>query len=206
MPQEKKMVLIFTSADIRRDRKARGKEYARGQAAATEYLPRIEVIYLETYRRNKSVLQQFGQVIYSKSHKRRIANKGVLLALALESLNSKKQLFAEVENLIVLTGRYQLFSDKFHESLIAESSGRDFIGREFPEIEQVHTGLFMIKARLLLEFLSAVNLKEMERRSISIENELWSFLSRKKANCLFLPNLDLYAPVFGKGIRDDHVF
>jgi len=206
VPREKKIFLIFTSADIRRDRRARGKEYIRGQAAASKHLPKIEFIYLETYRRNKSVLQQFGQVIYSKSHKRRISNKGVLLALALESLYRKEQMFLEVENLIVLTGRYQLFSDKFHESLIAESSGRDFIGRDFPEIEQVHTGLFMIKAKLLLEFLSAVNLEEMERKSISIENELWSFLLRKKANCLFLPNLDLHAPVFGKGIRDDHVF
>ena len=206
MPQEKKIVLIFTSADIWRDRKARGKEYSRGQAAATEYLPGIEVIYLETFRRSKSVLQQFGQVIYSKSHKRRIANKGVLLALALESLYSKNQMFSEVENLIVLTGRYQLFSHKFYESLIAESASRDFIGREFPEIGQVHTGLFMIKTKLLSEFLNTVNLNQMERRSISIENELWGFLSKKGANCLFLPNLDLYAPVFGTGIRDDNVF
>ncbi len=205
MISEQKTLLIFTAADIWRDRKSRREEYKLGYSSVIKHLPGLEIIYLETFKKKKSVLELFGPVFYSNSHKRGISNKGVNLIRALQSLLSCKESLFVAENVIVMTGRYQILSDKFHETLLAESVRRDFIGREFQDLAQVHTGLFMIKTKLLIQFVNSVDLEEMERKRISIENELWSFMSQNDVNCLFLPKLDLYAPVFGTGVRDPHV-
>ena len=199
-------MLIFTAADIWRDRKSRREEYKLGYSSAIKYLPGLETIYLETFKKKKSVLELFGPVFYSNSHRRGISNKGVNLLRALYSLITDKDSLFVAENVIVMTGRYQILSDKFYETILAESARRDFIGREFQDLAQVHTGLFMIKTKLLIEFVNSVDLEEMERKRLSIENELWSFMSKNEVNCLFLPNLNLYAPVFGTGVRDPHVF
>lgn len=207
MVDAKRTVLVFTAADIWRDRKSRREEYKLGHDSVIEYLPHLEILYLETRRKRKSVLEQFGQVTYSKSHRSDIANKGVLLILALKSfLKGEDENLQGIDNIIVMTGRYRLTSRQLYESILACPADIDFVGREFAELNQVHTGLFLINKEFLKVFLSETSTENMERSSISIEHELWRFLTNRNATTYFLPSLDLYAPVFGKGIRDTHVF
>jgi hypothetical protein len=196
---------LVTSADIKSDRDARFLEYKAGIEAAVKFLPSLPIRILETRCFRNSNLELLGSTYYSKTHIPNIKNKGVLWALALRKYvkNLPKQGLRPT-HLVILTGRYELKSSYFYEQMTTIGDF-DFIGKRINSLNEVNTGLFCIKLDLLEQWLDNYSFIKSEIYSISVELHLMSFLdsaSKLGKSIIFLEKLDLFMPVFGRGVRD----
>ena len=199
------LICVLTSADIKFQRQERFIEYRNGIESAKKYFPNIEIEFLETRRYCCSSLETLGKVKYSRTHVPLLRNKGVLWVLALRwYLNELKKTNPRVSHLLVMTGRYSLQSEYFFEQIIKHASS-DFVGKRLSLSGQVNTGLFYINLQLLEDWIKGYRYVKSELYSISVETSLMSFLLSKVDSgsvIQFVQKLDLFMPVFGKGIRD----
>jgi hypothetical protein len=199
------LICILTSADISFQREERFDEYRNGISSALEYLPGLQVEFLETRRYRNSILESLGVVNYSHTHLPLIRNKGVLWVLALRwYLKSLRKINSPVTHLVIMTGRYSLKSKHFINQ-ISIGMESDFIGKKLGSGNQVNTGLFFISRSLLDEWIGSFSYLKSEIYSISVETSLMRFLTMKKqsgSEVIFLEKMDLFMPIFGKGKRE----
>jgi hypothetical protein len=203
-----RIVVLYTSADIEQDRKARHLEYLDGFEAITNILNDSELNFrfyaLETYLKSGSIIDNLELEgtnvikLYSRRHKSSYRNKGANLIRALHWF-FQQNLVNDNDLILLMTGRYQIISKHF---LIELKDDINFMGKLMENGSQVHTGFFVMRAIDLMKFVDSCNPRIMEKKGINIETHLRNYLLNNQVTSKYLLNLDVIAPIFGIGERN----
>ena len=174
------MKVLFTTATIEKNFDIRMNEYIRSyEHLLTNLRVREEDIFVIECVQHEPVTfleDMSDNVFYTKTHDHKIRNKGVLETLGLMKFFDTHDI-PDDQKVVKLTGRYFLESDSFLVELEkAEAVAKlDIHG-------QVFTGCLGMNMNLFRNFLSGLNLFEMESKMINIEREAANFLFHKKAD------------------------
>jgi hypothetical protein len=191
------MKVIYTSALIPNKFEERKLHYKNSYSVLLEYFNNSDIYIVECFSDKSDFLSDFGcQVYLTNTHDVNIRNKGVLEMKGISDfiLNNK----IEDDYFLKVTGRYK-FLDNYFIKNYKDNIGHDFYGKLIDNKTQVFTGCFIIKNKILNEFIEYVDLNHLESNMINIEMSLLNFLIENNKNCFFIDKLNIEAPIFGQG-------
>lgn len=191
------MKVIYTSALITNKFEERKLHYKDSYSILLKYFKNSDIYIVECFSDKSDFLSDFGSQVYlTNTHDVKIRNKGVLEVKGISNfiLNNK----IEDDYFLKMTGRYKFLDDHFIKNY-RDNIGYDFYGKLIDNKTQVFTGCFIIKNKILNEFIEYVDINHLESNMINIEMYLLNFLIEKKKNCFFIDKLNVDAPIFGSG-------
>lgn len=194
--------VLYTAALIDDQFEYRRDEYLKSLALldAHGYLSRTYVVDSCAKTDRSFFEEHLEHVLYANTNDLRLRNKGGNEARALiAALNHFN--FDDEEIILKLTGRYYLDSDLFLKTIESHPDVDVFV--KFDQWGQAFTGCYAIRCRLLKEQLAAIDLSELEERSICIETKVAEFIHQVeeegRAKVKVLDRLDVTANIFGWG-------
>lgn len=190
------MKIILTSALINKHFDERKEEYLKSIKYFEEEQLLHRVSIIETVIESNSFLEELGyDVFYSKTLNNNLKNKGVKEILAIKKYLDSINIDAD-ELVVKLTGRYRLESNFFINSIMEGDNDAYYLQVD----NQTFFGCFAIKKKYLDEFISTLNLQEMEIGMINIELMFANYLRNKKIKKKKLKRLDLHSNINNDGI------
>ena len=192
--------LLCTAALINNKFEFRKQEYIKSIGIAKDFL--LEPYYVESCNlKGVSFLDEHvDHICYTKSNNYSLRNKGVN-----ESVSVLKGLqffdFDPEDMIIKLVGRHCFINDSFIK-LIEDNPEYDVIAKKDP-LGQLYSSCYAMKMKYLKDFLTTLDLHDMEKNMVNIERKLADYVTliekRNNASILYIDTLNVAANFFGTG-------
>jgi hypothetical protein len=197
------MKVIYTSALIQNKFEERKNDYINSYNEIIKYIPSNNIFIVESFSSKPDFFSELSANVHvSNTHDPSINNKGVLEIKAMLSF-FENNTFDDNDLVMKITGRYKI-NDDYFVKLPESAKDFNFYGKLIDNNTQIFTGCFIAKKSTFLKFLKSQDLDLLEKNMINIEKALFDFLITNKEKCLFVDNLNITAPIFGKGNTQIH--
>jgi hypothetical protein len=190
------MKIIMTSALISDQFENRKQDYIESYESLIKFIDPKNIFLLECFSSKEHFLENYSKnIYYSNTHNTTFKNKGVLEILCMKKF-LQNNTFDDEELLLKITGRYKLLNSNLF-NIINEHPTYDFYGKKIEK--QIFCGCYIIKTKILYQFLSEADLDHLETTMTNIEKYLFNFLQRKSIKSFFIPELSVNCKIFGDG-------